>query len=79
MILIGTMRAFGLERVEVSEHDILWGAALAAAEPGKQVIYDPRVSRYLLIAGFGAAGAASRYAVDSWVSELTGGQFPGGR
>lgn len=31
-----------------------------------------------LIAGFGAAGAVSRYAVDNWVSELTGGQFPWG-
>ncbi len=31
VILIGTMRAFGLERVTVSERDILWGAALAAA------------------------------------------------
>ena len=34
VILVGTMRAFGLGRVEVSEHDILWGAALdAAADP----------------------------------------------
>lgn len=40
--------------------------------------YDPRVSRYLLIAGFGAAGAASRYALDSWLSNTTGGQFPWG-
>ncbi len=32
VILISTMRAFGLERVEVSEQDILWGAALAAAD-----------------------------------------------
>jgi exopolyphosphatase/guanosine-5'-triphosphate,3'-diphosphate pyrophosphatase len=30
-MLIETMRAFGLERVEVSEHDILRGAALALA------------------------------------------------
>ena len=36
------------------------------------------MSRYLLIAGFGAAGAASRYALDSWVTDLTGGQFPWG-
>jgi len=36
------------------------------------------VSKYLLIAGFGAAGAVSRYAVDSWVSEITGGQLPWG-
>jgi exopolyphosphatase / guanosine-5'-triphosphate,3'-diphosphate pyrophosphatase len=32
VILVGTMRAFGLERIETSEHDILWGAALAAAD-----------------------------------------------
>jgi exopolyphosphatase / guanosine-5'-triphosphate,3'-diphosphate pyrophosphatase len=31
VILIEAMRAFGLERVEVSEHDILYGAAIAAA------------------------------------------------
>ena len=31
VILIETMRAFGLTEVEVSEHDILYGAALAAA------------------------------------------------
>jgi exopolyphosphatase/guanosine-5'-triphosphate,3'-diphosphate pyrophosphatase len=31
VILIEVMRAFGLERVEVSEHDILYGAAIAAA------------------------------------------------
>ena len=30
-MLIEAMRAFGLERVEVSEHDILRGAALALA------------------------------------------------
>lgn len=36
------------------------------------------MSKYLLIAGFGAAGAVSRYAVDSWVSEITGGQMPWG-
>ena len=30
VILIAMMRAFGLERVSVSEHDILWGAALEA-------------------------------------------------
>lgn len=29
VILVGTMRAFGLDRVEASERDILWGAALA--------------------------------------------------
>jgi exopolyphosphatase/guanosine-5'-triphosphate,3'-diphosphate pyrophosphatase len=33
VILISTMRAFGLGKVEVSEQDILWGAALAAADP----------------------------------------------
>ena len=31
MILIEAMRAFGLERIEVSEHDILFGAAIAAS------------------------------------------------
>jgi exopolyphosphatase/guanosine-5'-triphosphate,3'-diphosphate pyrophosphatase len=31
VILIEAMRAFGLERVEVSEHDILYGAAIAAS------------------------------------------------
>ena len=31
VILIQAMRAFGLARIEVSEHDILWGAALDAA------------------------------------------------
>jgi exopolyphosphatase/guanosine-5'-triphosphate,3'-diphosphate pyrophosphatase len=31
VILIETMRAFGLDRIEVSEHDILYGAAIAAA------------------------------------------------
>jgi exopolyphosphatase / guanosine-5'-triphosphate,3'-diphosphate pyrophosphatase len=31
VILIGVMRAFGLGEIEVSEHDILWGAALEAA------------------------------------------------
>jgi exopolyphosphatase / guanosine-5'-triphosphate,3'-diphosphate pyrophosphatase len=30
VILIQVMRAFGLSEIEVSEHDILWGAALAA-------------------------------------------------
>ena len=30
VILIQVMRAFDLGRVEVSEHDILWGAALEA-------------------------------------------------
>jgi len=31
LILIQAMRAFGLQRIEVSEHDILHGAALEAA------------------------------------------------
>jgi exopolyphosphatase / guanosine-5'-triphosphate,3'-diphosphate pyrophosphatase len=31
VILIQVMRAFGLDRIQVSEHDILWGAALEAA------------------------------------------------
>jgi exopolyphosphatase/guanosine-5'-triphosphate,3'-diphosphate pyrophosphatase len=31
VILVETMRAFGLERIEVSEHDILYGTALSAA------------------------------------------------
>jgi exopolyphosphatase / guanosine-5'-triphosphate,3'-diphosphate pyrophosphatase len=31
VILAQVMRAFGLEEVEVSEHDILWGAAIDAA------------------------------------------------
>ena len=30
VILIEVMRAFGLTKIEVSEHDILWGVALAA-------------------------------------------------
>ena len=32
MILIQVMRAFGLAEVEVSEHDILYGAALETAK-----------------------------------------------
>jgi exopolyphosphatase/guanosine-5'-triphosphate,3'-diphosphate pyrophosphatase len=31
VILVEVMRAFGLEEIEVSEHDILYGAAIAAA------------------------------------------------
>ena len=34
VILIQVMRAFGLREIEVSEHDILWGAALEAASAG---------------------------------------------
>ena len=36
------------------------------------------MDRYLLVAAFGAAGAASRYAMDGWVSGFTRGQFPWG-
>jgi CrcB protein len=36
------------------------------------------MDRYLLVAAFGAAGAASRYAVDGWVSGFGRGQFPWG-
>ena len=32
VILVEAMRAFGLERISVSEHDILYGTALAAAD-----------------------------------------------
>jgi len=32
VILIQVMRVFGLDEVEISEHDILWGAALEAAK-----------------------------------------------
>lgn len=35
VILIKAMRAFGLDRVEVSERDILYGAALELAEPSR--------------------------------------------
>jgi exopolyphosphatase/guanosine-5'-triphosphate,3'-diphosphate pyrophosphatase len=31
VILIEAMRAFGLDRIKVSEHDILYGSAIAAA------------------------------------------------
>jgi exopolyphosphatase/guanosine-5'-triphosphate,3'-diphosphate pyrophosphatase len=31
VILVEAMRAFGLEEIEVSEHDILWGAAIDAS------------------------------------------------
>jgi exopolyphosphatase/guanosine-5'-triphosphate,3'-diphosphate pyrophosphatase len=30
VILVEVMRAFGLDRIEVSEHDILYGTAIAA-------------------------------------------------
>jgi exopolyphosphatase / guanosine-5'-triphosphate,3'-diphosphate pyrophosphatase len=32
VILVETMRAFGLDRIEASEHDILYGAAIAASK-----------------------------------------------
>ena len=31
VILVEAMRAFGLDQIEVSEHDILYGTALATA------------------------------------------------
>jgi exopolyphosphatase / guanosine-5'-triphosphate,3'-diphosphate pyrophosphatase len=34
VILVETMRAFGLEQITVSEHDILYGSAIAAASGG---------------------------------------------
>jgi exopolyphosphatase / guanosine-5'-triphosphate,3'-diphosphate pyrophosphatase len=34
VILVETMRAFGLDRIEVSEHDILYGAALTVVDRG---------------------------------------------
>ncbi len=37
VILIETMRAFGLDQAEVSEHDILYGAAISAAEAGVEL------------------------------------------
>ena len=33
VILVEAMRAFGLDEIEVSEHDILYGAAIDAVEP----------------------------------------------
>lgn len=36
------------------------------------------MDRYLLVAGFGAAGAASRYAIDTWVGTTQAGDFPWG-
>ena len=38
VILIKAMRAFGLSEVEVSERDILYGAALAAAQPDGHLV-----------------------------------------
>lgn len=35
VILIEVMRAFGLEQISVSEHDILYGGAIAAAAPAR--------------------------------------------
>ena len=37
VILIETMRAFGLERITVSEHDILYGTAISARPGGGQI------------------------------------------
>ena len=34
-ILIEALRLFGLDEVTLSEHDILWGAALARAGAGE--------------------------------------------
>jgi exopolyphosphatase/guanosine-5'-triphosphate,3'-diphosphate pyrophosphatase len=34
VILVGILRAFGLEQVEVSEHDLLWGAAVKRGSGG---------------------------------------------
>lgn len=34
--------------------------------------------KLLLIGGFGAVGALTRYGLDSWVTDLTHGQFPWG-
>ncbi|PZS24664.1 MAG: Ppx/GppA family phosphatase, partial [Pseudonocardiales bacterium] len=34
LILIEVLRVFSLEEVEVSEHDLLWGAALKRATDG---------------------------------------------
>ncbi len=34
VILVEAMRAFGLEQIEVSEHDILYGTAIAVATSG---------------------------------------------
>jgi exopolyphosphatase/guanosine-5'-triphosphate,3'-diphosphate pyrophosphatase len=36
VILVEAMRAFGLERITVSEHDILYGTAIAATESGSK-------------------------------------------
>jgi exopolyphosphatase / guanosine-5'-triphosphate,3'-diphosphate pyrophosphatase len=37
VVVLATLRHFGLETLEVSEHDIMYGAALAAAELAAQV------------------------------------------
>ena len=44
VILIQVMRAFGLSEIEVSEHDILWGAALAVASDGRGALGDRDVA-----------------------------------
>lgn len=37
---------------------------------------DPTLARILLVAGFGAVGALSRYGIDTWFAHLFPGQFP---
>jgi fluoride exporter len=37
---------------------------------------DPTFARILLVAGFGAIGAVSRYGVDTWFAHQFPGQFP---
>ena len=37
VILVEVMRAFGLESIEVSEHDILHGAALVGGQSGQRL------------------------------------------
>ena len=46
VILVEAMRAFGLERITVSEHDILYGAAIAPSSASRL----PRYSRMLVLA-----------------------------
>ena len=45
VILIQVMRAFGLSEIEVSEHDILWGAALAPSSRESRSRGPTRASR----------------------------------
>ena len=39
VILVEAMRAFGLDQIEVSEHDILYGTAIAAASQNAATQY----------------------------------------